>query len=403
MSKILIAILLLLFIGLLVFSPNIIRLYKLANLYNEKTIAKNFINMGSIFLESPAIKSSDEPYKFTNEPFELPDSYFFEGEKLSLQEGIAHFHTDGLLILHDGKVLFEQYWNGNTKDSKHISFSVAKSYLSALVGIAFDENLINSMDDTVEKYLPEFKGTGYEGVTIKNLLQMSSGIAFNEDYADPNSDINKFGRATAKGMSFKEFAMGLKNGREQGTYNHYVSLDSQVLALIVESVTNMPLRDYLYKKIWSKIGTESDAYYITDNSGADMALGGLNATLRDYAKFGYLYLNNGSWMGEQIVPRQWVIDSHTPDAPHLMPDAGDNELSSNEWGYGYQWWVPGNPLTDYTAHGIFNQFIYVDPETNVVIAKTSSNHRFRSEREYSKAAHVAMFRSITSHIQKTKN
>ena len=403
MSKILIAILLLLFIGLLVFSPNIIRLYKLANLYNEKTIAKNFINMGSIFLESPAIKSSDEPYKFINEPFELPDSYFFEGKKLSLQEGIAHFHTDGLLILHDGKVLFEQYWNGNTKDSKHISFSVAKSYLSALVGIAFDENLINSMDDTVEKYLPEFKGTGYEGVTIKNLLQMSSGIAFNEDYADPNSDINKFGRATAKGMSFKEFAMGLKNGREQGTYNHYVSLDSQVLALIVEAVTNMPLRDYLYKKIWSKIGTESDAYYITDNSGADMALGGLNATLRDYAKFGYLYLNNGSWMGEQIVPRQWVIDSHTPDAPHLMPDAGDNELSSNEWGYGYQWWVPGNPLTDYTAHGIFNQFIYVDPETNVVIAKTSSNHRFRSEREYSKAAHVAMFRSITSHIQKTKN
>ena len=403
MSKILIAILLLLFIGLLVFSPNIIRLYKLANLYNEKTIAKNFINMGSIFLESPAIKSSDEPYKFINEPFELPDSYFFEGEKLSLQEGIAHFHTDGLLILHDGKVLFEQYWNGNTKDSKHISFSVAKSYLSALVGIAFDENLINSMDDTVEKYLPEFKGTGYEGVTIKNLLQMSSGIAFNEDYADPNSDINKFGRATAKGMSFKEFAMGLKNGREQGTYNHYVSLDSQVLALIVEAVTNMPLRDYLYKKIWSKIGTESDAYYITDNSGADMALGGLNATLRDYAKFGYLYLNNGSWMGEQIVPRQWVIDSHTPDAPHLMPDAGEKDLSSNEWGYGYQWWVPGNPITDYTAHGIFNQFIYVDPESNVVIAKTSSNHRFRSEREYSKAAHIAMFRSITSHIQKTKS
>ena len=403
MSKILAAIFLLLFIGLLVFSPNIIRLYKLANLYNEKTIAKNFINMGSIFLESPSIKSSDEPHEFKSESFELPENYFFEGEKLSLQEGIAHFHTDGLLILHDGKVLFEQYWNGNNKDSKHISFSVAKSYLSALVGIAFDENLIDSIDDTVEKYLPEFKGTGYEGVTIKNLLQMSSGIAFNEDYADPNSDINKFGRATAKGMSFKEFAMSLKNGREQGTYNHYVSLDTQVLALIVESVTNMPLRDYLYKKIWSKIGTESDAYYITDNSGADMALGGLNATLRDYAKFGYLYLNNGSWMGEQIVPRQWVIDSHTPDAPHLMPDAGEKELSSNEWGYGYQWWVPGNPITDYTAHGIFNQFIYVDPESNVVIAKTSSNHRFRSEREYSKAAHIAMFRSITSHIQKTKS
>ena len=88
-----------------------------------------------------------------------------------------------------------------------------------------------------------------------------------------------------------------------------------------------------------------------------MALGGLNATLRDYAKFGELYLNEGNWNGEQIVPKSWVEASHKPDSPHLMPDAGD--LSSNEWGYGYQWWVPGNPITDYTAHGIFNQFISV--------------------------------------------
>ena len=136
--------------------------------------------------------------------------------------------------------------------------------------------------------------------------------------------------------------------------------------------------------------------YITDRPGFDMALGGLNAVLRDYAKFGQLYLNKGSWFGEQIIPESWVNKSHTPDAPHLMPDAG--ELSSNEWGYGYQWWVPGDPMTDFTAHGIFNQFIYVNPISNVVIAKTSSNHRFRSEREYSKACHLAIFRSIVKHI-----
>ena len=228
---------------------------------------------------------------------------------------------------------------------------------------------------------------------------MSSGIEFNEVYADPNSYIYNFSRASAKGQSFRDFAKSLKNGREQGTYNHYVSLDTQVLAMILESVTDMPVREYLYKRIWNTIGTESDAYYITDSTGADMALGGLNATLRDYAKFGQLYLNRGSWLGEQIVPQSWIDDSTTPDAPHLMPNAGD--LSSNEWGYGYQWWIPGDPLTDYTAHGIFNQFIYVDPISNVVIAKTSSNHRFRSEREYSKAAHIAMFRSITKKISNT--
>jgi len=401
MSKFLIVILAILVLAIVMYSPNIYKLYKLATLYNEKSIAKNFISINKIFDTSNPISASEKPFVFEKEDFELPDSYEFEGEQLNLIEGLDHFHTDGLIILHDGKMLFEKYWNGNTKDSKHIAFSVSKSYLSALFGIAIEEGLIKSIDDSVSIYLDDFEGTGYEDVKIKNLLQMSSGIEFNEDYADPNSDINRFARATAKGSSFRDFAKTLKNGKKQGTYNHYVSLDTQVLGMILESVTDMPLREYLYKRIWSKIGTESDAYYIADKTGTDMALGGLNATLRDFSKFGQLYLNEGSWDGEQIVPKSWVLKSHTPDAPHLMPNAGD--LSSSEWGYGYQWWIPGDPLTDYTAHGIFNQFIYVDPVSNVVIAKTSSNHRFRSEKEYSKAAHIAMFRSITKHIQNTFN
>ena len=401
MSKFLIVILAILVLAIVLYSPNIYKLYKLATLYNEKSIAKNFISINKIFDTSNPISASEKPFVFEKEDFELPDSYEFEGEQLNLIEGLDHFHTDGLIILHDGKMLFEKYWNGNTKDSKHIAFSVSKSYLSALFGIAIEEGLIKSIDDNVSIYLDDFEGTGYEDVKIKNLLQMSSGIEFNEDYADPNSDINRFARATAKGSSFRDFAKTLKNGKKQGTYNHYVSLDTQVLGMILESVTDMPLREYLYKRIWSKIGTESDAYYIADKTGTDMALGGLNATLRDFSKFGQLYLNEGSWDGEQIVPKSWVLKSHTPDAPHLMPNAGD--LSSSEWGYGYQWWIPGDPLTDYTAHGIFNQFIYVDPVSNVVIAKTSSNHRFRSEKEYSKAAHIAMFRSITKHIQNTFN
>ena len=401
MSKFLIVILAILVLAIVLYSPNIYKLYKLATLYNEKSIAKNFISINKIFDTSNPISASEKTFVFEKKDFELPDSYEFEGEQLNLIEGLDHFHTDGLIILHDGKMLFEKYWNGNTKDSKHIAFSVSKSYLSALFGIAIEEGLIKSIDDSVSIYLDDFEGTGYEDVKIKNLLQMSSGIEFNEDYADPNSDINRFARATAKGSSFRDFAKTLKNGKKQGTYNHYVSLDTQVLGMILESVTDMPLREYLYKRIWSKIGTESDAYYIADKTGTDMALGGLNATLRDFSKFGQLYLNEGSWDGEQIVPKSWVVKSHTPDAPHLMPNAGD--LSSSEWGYGYQWWIPGDPLTDYTAHGIFNQFIYVDPVSNVVIAKTSSNHRFRSEKEYSKAAHIAMFRSITKHIQNTFN
>ncbi len=320
MSKILLFLLFIFLSFLIFYSPNLYRLYKLANLYNEDKISRNFINMEDFFNTSNPIPASKSPYVFEKSFMDLPETYTFEGQELNLNEGLKYFNTDGLIILHDDKVLYEQYWNGNDQHSKHISWSVAKSFLSALIGIAVDEGLIDSIDDPATKYLPDFVGTGYEGVKIKNILQMSSGVAFNEDYADPNSDINKFGRAAARGTSFRDFAKTLQNGKEQGTYNHYVSIDTQVLAMILESVTDMPLREYLSKKIWNKIGMESDAYYITDKGGVDMALGGLNATLRDYSKFGYLYLNNGNWFGEQIVPEDWVEKSHTPDAPHLMPN-----------------------------------------------------------------------------------
>ena len=253
--------------------------------------------------------------------------------------------------------------------------------------------MIDDINDPITKYLPDFKNTGYDGIKIKNILQMSSGVLFNEDYADPNSDINKFGVAIARGTSFRDFAKTLTKDKEQGTYNHYVSIDSQMLGLLLDKVTGMPLREYLQMHIWEKIGMEDEAYYLADNEDVDLALGGLNATLRDYAKFGLLYLNKGKWDNEQVVPEAWVDASHAMDLPHLQPGAGD-DLSSSDWGYGYQWWVPGFPNTDYTASGVYNQYIYVDPVTETVIAKISSNHRFTAEKEYSKAAHVAMFRAI---------
>ena len=183
MSKFLIVILAILVLAIVLYSPNIYKLYKLATLYNEKSIAKNFISINKIFDTSNPISASEKPFVFEKEDFELPDSYEFEGEQLNLIEGLDHFHTDGLIILHDGKMLFEKYWNGNTKDSKHIAFSVSKSYLSALFGIAIEEGLIKSIDDNVSIYLDDFEGTGYEDVKIKNLHQMSSGIEFNEDNA----------------------------------------------------------------------------------------------------------------------------------------------------------------------------------------------------------------------------
>jgi hypothetical protein len=391
---------LLLSIGLIIsaffYGPKLSKLYRLSNLYDEKTIAYNFSNIDEVFEVSEPISASDSPHKFKKREYTLPETYFFEGEDKSFAEGLDHFKTDGMIVLHEGNLLYENYWNNNSADTKHIAFSVSKSFLSALVGIALEDGLIDSIADPITKYLPDFNGTGYEGVSIKNILQMSSGVEFNEDYADPNSDINKFGRAVAKGSSFRDFAKTLKQSKEPGTYHHYVSIDTQVLGFLLAEVTGMSLQDYLHEKIWNKIGMEDEAYYIVDNLGVEMALGGLNASVRDFAKFGQLYLNKGQWEGEQIVPEDWVNASHNTDGPHLIP--GESELSSSVWGYGLQWWVPGFPDTDYTASGVYNQYIYVDPITKVVVAKTSSNHRFTAEKEYSKAAHVAMFRAIAKSI-----
>jgi CubicO group peptidase (beta-lactamase class C family) len=399
MNKILLSLLLLaITIVGFIYGPKAVRLYNLANLYDKDSIASNFINIDKIFTVSEPIPAAERPYTFNKKSYELPETYFFEGEEKNLQEGLNHFKTDGLIVLHNGDMLYENYWNGNSVSSKHIAFSVSKSFLSALIGIAVGDGLIESIEDPVTKYIPDFNGTGYEGVRIKDILQMSSGVKWNEDYADPDSDINRFGRTIARGSSFRDFAKTLQREKEPGSFHHYVSIDTQILGFLLAEVTGMSLKEYLYEKLWSKIGMEDEAYFIVDNNGVEMALGGLNATLRDYAKFGLLYANKGKWNGEVIVPSAWVDASHETDAPHLMP--GEHDLSSSPWGYGLQWWVPGFPDSDYTASGVYNQYIYIDPLENIVIAKTSSNHRFTGEKEYSKAAHVAIFRSIAKSIKK---
>ena len=382
-------------IAAFVYGPGALRVYRIMHLYDEDKIANNFINMNKLFTTSEPIQPSSKakPLPKSDKPFSLPSTFYFEDKDQDLNAALKHFKTDGLLIIKEGEVVYEEYFNGNSQTTRHISWSVAKSFLSSLVGIAVNDGLIDDINDPITTYLPDFKNPGYDGIKIKNILQMSSGVLFNEDYADPNSDINKFGVAIARGTSFRDFAKTLTKDKEQGTYNHYVSIDSQMLGLLLDKVTGMPLREYLQMHIWEKIGMEDEAYYLADNEDVDLALGGLNATLRDYAKFGLLYLNKGKWDNEQVVPEAWVDASHAMDLPHLQPGAGD-DLSSSDWGYGYQWWVPGFPNTDYTASGVYNQYIYVDPVTETVIAKISSNHRFTAEKEYSKAAHVAMFRAI---------
>ena len=262
------------------------------------------------------------------------------------------------------------------------------------MGVAVHDGTIASIEDPITKYLPELAGSAYDGPRIKDALQMSSGASWNEDYSNSGSDVNRFGRTFALGGSLDAFVSTLTREHVPGSFNRYNSMDAQVLGMIIRRITGKSEAEYLQEKLWSPLGMESDAYWVTDDKGVEFAAGGLNATLRDFAKLGRLYLNDGRWNGVQIVSPEWVHASVTPDAPHLMP--GKRASSDSAWGYGFQWWVPDTSGA-YSAVGVYNQFIYVNPALHLVIAKTSANHTYglkddeASDRE---DEHIAFFHAI---------
>lgn len=343
-------------------------------LMQSSKYAHTFINMNKYF-PVKEVKKGATPHIFPKgTPINLPNEFTYQGQTFNTNAYLDSSGTQGLLVIQKDSLVFEAYYDGQTETTQHISWSVSKSFISALFGIAIQEGHIKSIDQKVEEYLPELIGSGYEGVKIKDVLQMSTGVGFNEDYADFNSDINRWFRSFAFGDSQDAFAATLKREKEPGTYNHYVSINTHVLGMILVKTTGKSLTEYLQEKIWQKIGMEHDAYWVADNEGMEMALGGLNATLRDYAKMGQLFLHNGNWKGEQIVPAAWVKASITPDAPHLIP--GNPNSADSSLGYGYQWWIPESTEGEFMAIGVFHQMIYINPTTQTVIVKNSANPRY---------------------------
>lgn len=355
---------------------------------------RHFRRMSSIFT-GHRVHRSVKPYEFSRgTPMTLPKSFLNAGLPDDTAAFLAATDTTGLLILKDDRVVFEQYWLGNGAATRWPAWSVSKSFTSALVGIAIRDGKIAGIEDAITKYVPELKGSAYDGVRIKDALQMSSGARWNEDYSDSQSDVNRFGRAFALGGSLDAFAATLVRGVPPGTFNRYNSMDAQVLGMILRRTTGKTQADYLEEKLWSPLGMESDAYWITDDKGVEFAAGGLIASLRDFAKLGLLYENGGRWHEVQIVPADWVHASVTPDAPHLMP--GKRASSDSAWGYGYQWWVPDDSGA-FSAVGIYNQFVYVNPAMHLVIAKTSANHTYGLRNDESsdrEDEHIAFFKAI---------
>ena len=375
-QKILLALLVILLGAFAWYYPKIMRVKQTMSFFEQDKIVENFRTTDELvsFSNLTAAKSpSYFPEDAAREP--LPESFAVGG---AAEPTTAHYlertYTTGLLVLQNDTITHESYYRGHTAATPQIVWSVSKSFVSALFGIAVAEGHIKSIEQTVEEYAPELMGSGYEGVRIKDVLQMSTGVAFNEDYGDFWSDINRWGRAFAWGSSQDDFAASLVREREPGTFNHYVSINTHVLGMVLVRATGSSIVDYAQEKLWEPLGMEHDSYWLTDDYGMEMALGGLNTTTRSCAKIGSVFANGGRWRGQQLVPEAWVYASTHPDGAHVTP--GPRRNSAHDLGYGYQWWIPESTEGEFLAVGVYNQFIYVNPTRNTVIVKHSANPHF---------------------------
>lgn len=378
-----------------IYSSELRQLYHTVTLFNEDVIVHHFSHMADV-IPSKTIQRSGPVSEFGKAPSALPESFEFNGKPMAMADFLSTTSTTALVVVKDNDITYESYFQGTQEFDQRISWSMAKSFLSAIFGAAVEEGFIKDLNAPVTDYVPELKGSGYDGVSIKNVLQMSSGVYFNEDYQDFNSDINRFGRIMALGGSFDEFAASLTSEREQGTYMHYVSLDTHVIGMVLRAATGRSIEDYFNEKLWSKLGTERDAIYLTDSTGQPMVLGGLNLITRDYARMGKLFRDKGLLNGQQIVSAKWIEESITPDAAHLMP--GKRDTSSSKMGYGYQWWIPENAKQEFMALGIYGQHIYINREYNVVIVKNSADRQFMDNEYLHTDIAIEAYRTIAKSL-----
>ncbi len=357
---------------------SITRLLAVNSLFDESRIVNNFSNFDELFFNTPLELPAGQPSALPANPMEMPDISAWVEERA----------VTGLVVLKDGALVHESYYLGTADTDLRISWSVAKSFLSALMGIVLEAGDIASIDDPVTKYAPSLTGSAYDGASIRNVLNMASGVEFDEDYLDFNSDINKMGRVLALGGSMDEFAAGLTGKiREPGVAWQYVSIDTHILGMVIRGATGRSIPDLMVEKLLAPLGLEADPYYVTDGSGVAFVLGGLNLRTRDYARLGQLFLQNGRWNGEQLVPESWVAASTVSSAPGLPDDVG----------YGFQWWMPTDlDEGEYFARGVYGQYIYISPRSNVVIALNSADRGFSETG--TNAQNIRMFRKIAAQV-----
>ena len=332
------------------------------------------------------IAASKQPIQLARAATEPVIRYGFAGLDLTLEDYLNERPVTGFLIAKDNTILLERYQYGRTDTDRMTSFSMAKSVVALLIGIALKEGAIRSVDDLAETYVPGLKETEYGRTPIKALLLMASGVAFSEDYANRSSDIYTLARLTLEQdpagslAAVKQF-----NTRRAapGARFSYSSAETVVLGLVLAAATKRTVSDYAAEKLWQPLGAEADATWIIDATGQEVAFAYVNAVLRDWARLGLMLANRGSWSGKNVVPEDWLAASAT----HAIPT--ESPLVK----YGYQLWYSADTRR-FSLRGLRGQYVLVDPDLKLVLVQTALSG---SEPEFSEL--FALWTALRMQVQ----
>jgi CubicO group peptidase (beta-lactamase class C family) len=287
-------------------------------------------------------------------------AYPYEGKTWTTADYMAAFNVSGVLVLKDGKVLMERYAMGRKPEDRWTSFSVAKSVTSTLVGAAIADGKIKSLNAIVTDYIPELKGSGYDGVTVRQLLMMSSGVKWNEDYADLKSDVAQAGGVIEdpKVNPIVSYMRKLPRENTPGSTFHYNTGETDLVGVLVSNAVGKSLAEYASEKIWKPYGMERDAIWVTDLAGHERGGCCMSMTLRDYGRVGQFILDGGKAGGKQILPAGWTAE------------ATSKQIDNPTGGYGYFWWM--RQQGGFEARGIFGQAIVIVPEERLIVVLNSA-------------------------------
>ena len=324
------------------------------------------------------IPKSSKPFhlKSSDTIVTLPDTFLSLDSVISVEEFLEDLRYEGLMVLNHGEIVFEEYWNGFKESETHILNSITKSIISIVVGIAIDEGLIESKDDRITKYLPDFKGTWYDNVTVDDCLDMVSGVRWERDIPMMLDFSFRWGWNLT---SPQKHLLNLDSWFEPGEQMVYNSMDPLIVGLVLKSVIkDRTISQYINEKLWEPIGAEDDAFfnYLNEND-IETTWAGMYATMRDLAKVGLLFLEKGNWNGEQIISEQWVNQSFTAHRETTMPKV-DYSLEWNYdthgWGYNNYWWLPDDTQGDEIfGFGLGGQTLYINRSKDLVIVSFRAN------------------------------